>query len=487
MKRRRLQDENLQNNCIHKTCKRGNKSLRTFRFLAQSILLLALALTLRVHAFKLPPLGSQRDRPPPPPPPSSSASKVLVVGATGRVGGLVVKILVSRGYQVVALARDPDSAPAKALALLPLAQEDEKGKVGKVTIMKGDVTDPSSLLAPIRGCVACIAVSGASRVTQPLMDTAAFVLHAILHLISLAKRAVTPREWSASDSFSSFDSRYHSASSLATTYPREHPYNVNYLGTLNLLQAARQAGVPKFIRVTGLSVGYSAFNPITCLLNLVISFAVRWQLAGERAIRASGVDYTVIRPGALTDAAAAPESLVGKGDGGKIPVGRVSREDVACLCVAALESAKASNMTLSLAGSRAGRREVGHKGPGSVEGPSSKSTSSSGPLDSKAAFPAPGPSRGMNNDPLWSYKILLRREGRPDVTPLSPRLHRLGVCIFVTAVSSLGVGLGAGLWKGGHALGRWLRQRALPPQEGIPATMRGGCWSLAGIGARKEK
>lgn len=328
MKRRRLQDGNLQNNCIHKTSKRGNKSLHSFRFLGQSILLLALALTLRVHAFKLPPLGSQRDRPTPPPPPSSSTSKVLVVGATGRVGGLVVKILVSRGYQVVALARDPDSAPAKALALLPLAQEDEKGTVGKVTIMKGDVTDLSSLLAPTRGCVACIAVNGASRVTQPLMDTAAFVLHAILHLISLAKRAVTPRERSASDSYSSFESLYRSASSLATTYPKEHPYNVNYLGTLNLLQAARQASVPKFIRVTGLSVGYSAFNPITCLLNLVISFAVRWQLAGERAIRGSGVDYTVIRPGALTDSAAAPESLVGKGDGGKIPVGRVDRKSV---------------------------------------------------------------------------------------------------------------------------------------------------------------
>lgn len=96
---------------------------------------------------------------------------------------------------------------------------------------------------------------------------------------------------------------------------------MNYQGMRNLAAAARQAGVPKFIRVSGLSgaffflgvnlvfsgvmrlglvalgtnhpprpippplshghptVGYSAFNPVTILLNLVVSFAVRWQVS----------------------------------------------------------------------------------------------------------------------------------------------------------------------------------------------------------------
>ena len=176
-------------------------------------------------------------------------------------------------------------------------------------------------------------------------------------------------------------------------YAKDHPYFVNYQGMKNLAAAAREAGVPKFIRVSGLSgklvawdgvdcrreltfvqsvvlwalslthpsiypsipltrkkVGYSAFNPVTILLNVVVSFAVRWQvrscvrvhalvvyhdrsiglpkptpicpspsnetntqtkqLAAEQALRDSGVDYTVIRPGALVDCAATPDDLV---------------------------------------------------------------------------------------------------------------------------------------------------------------------------------
>lgn len=39
----------------------------------------------------------------------------------------------------------------------------------------------------------------------------------------------------------------------AKVYPKTHPYFVNYEGVKNLAAAAKEAGVPKFIRVSGLS------------------------------------------------------------------------------------------------------------------------------------------------------------------------------------------------------------------------------------------
>ena len=63
--------------------------------------------------------------------------KYFVTGATGFVGGSVVRQLVADGHQVVALVRDP--AKAKNLADLG------------VTLAKGDVTNRESMRAPMTG------------------------------------------------------------------------------------------------------------------------------------------------------------------------------------------------------------------------------------------------------------------------------------------------------------------------------------------------
>ncbi len=145
-------------------------------------LLLLLLLAQAAAAFKLPPLGSQRERPTPPPEPERTRTsnafpspstnhhsrppppftdhllththtyitlpaKVLVAGATGRVGRLVVQRLLERGYSVVALARDPDKA-REAFG--------RRAKDGPLTVATADVTDAASLVGPMRGCVACV-------------------------------------------------------------------------------------------------------------------------------------------------------------------------------------------------------------------------------------------------------------------------------------------------------------------------------------------
>jgi uncharacterized protein YbjT (DUF2867 family) len=57
---------------------------------------------------------------------------------------------------------------------------------------------------------------------------------------------------------------------------------------INLIGAARQAGVARVVTLSVLGAGYGADDPIT-----------RWHLAGERAVVASGMAWTVLRPGAF--------------------------------------------------------------------------------------------------------------------------------------------------------------------------------------------
>ncbi len=56
----------------------------------------------------------------------------------------------------------------------------------------------------------------------------------------------------------------------------------------NLIGAAKQAGVAHVVTLSVLGAGHGADDPIT-----------RWHLAGERAVAASGMAWTVLRPGAF--------------------------------------------------------------------------------------------------------------------------------------------------------------------------------------------
>lgn len=73
--------------------------------------------------------------------------KILIVGATGTVGNQVVQRLLASGHAVRALARDPGAARAK------LGSD--------VEIVRGDLDEPSSLPAALRG------VHAASLATSP--------------------------------------------------------------------------------------------------------------------------------------------------------------------------------------------------------------------------------------------------------------------------------------------------------------------------------
>jgi nucleoside-diphosphate-sugar epimerase len=72
--------------------------------------------------------------------------RYFVTGATGFLGGRVAKQLRAAGHEVVALVRDP----AKATAL----------QAEGVTLARGDVTDPDSLRAPMKGADGVFHIAG---------------------------------------------------------------------------------------------------------------------------------------------------------------------------------------------------------------------------------------------------------------------------------------------------------------------------------------
>ena len=81
--------------------------------------------------------------------------------------------------------------------------------------------------------------------------------------------------------------------------------------------------------------------------NLNLSYMLAPRYAGEQLLRQSGVSYTVVRPGGLTNAKGG-EHLVIAEQGDKGSPGRISRADVAAVCVEAVVNPAAACMTLEL-------------------------------------------------------------------------------------------------------------------------------------------
>ena len=227
---------------------------------------------------------------------------VLVVGGAGRVGARVVRRLAAMGVRVRVMTRDVHSPVAAELAALG------------AEIVPGDVTDPdpAPLARAVAGCTRVVACFGAQRISK------------------ISDLFAKPHE----------------------TDPT-HPAAVNHRGVRALVDAAVAAGtVRRFVRVTGMSVGYPPAHIIAVMLNAVLSMTIRWQRLGETAIRESGLEYATIRPGNLLDEPRPDGAVVLVGHGGAhVPAGKVSRDDVAECVVCGTFAPNAANATVGVAGS----------------------------------------------------------------------------------------------------------------------------------------
>ncbi|KAL6746225.1 hypothetical protein V8C86DRAFT_2949924 [Haematococcus lacustris] len=215
-----------------------------------------------------------------------SGTKVLVAGATGGVGRQVVEVLVQAGVPCRALVRDLD----KARSSLPMSS-------GLVELVRGDVFQFASLPGALgdAGCVVC--ATGASGLADPL-----------------------------------------------------GPFNVDYQGTANLVAAAKQQGVKKFVLVTSIGAD-DLINPLNLFYGVLF-----WKKRGEEVLQRSGLDYTIIRPGGLKNQLRAGEvagNVVARGPGfyGVPPrgqAGSILRRQVAEVCVAALSEPAAANKVVEV-------------------------------------------------------------------------------------------------------------------------------------------
>jgi NADH dehydrogenase len=150
--------------------------------------------------------------------------KITVAGGTGFLGANIVRALLDRGHEVTVLGRDPSK-----VGLNPLLHGAQA--------IRGDVTDPSSLQGVFEGAEAVV---GAVQFPN--------------HPVEVPRKGLT------------YD-RY------------------DRVGTENLLAAATDAGVGRYVYISG--AGASITSDKT------------WYRAkgyAENAVKESGIDYAILRP-----------------------------------------------------------------------------------------------------------------------------------------------------------------------------------------------
>ncbi|XP_022873051.1 uncharacterized protein At5g02240 [Olea europaea var. sylvestris] len=218
----------------------------------------------------------------------SSSKVVLVVGGTGGVGQLVVASLLDRNIKSHLLIRKPE----KATALFGEHSED------KLKVFKGD--------------------------TRNREDLDPSVFEGVTHVICCTGTTAFPsKRWDGDNT----------------------PERTDWEGVRNLVQALPPS-VKRFVLVS--SVGVTKFNELPwSIMNL---FGVlKYKKMGEDFVRDSGLPFTIIRAGRLTDGpytsydlntllkATAGERRAVVIDQGDKLVGEVSRLVVAEACIQALD------------------------------------------------------------------------------------------------------------------------------------------------------
>jgi uncharacterized protein YbjT (DUF2867 family) len=115
---------------------------------------------------------------------------------------------------------------------------------------------------------------------------------------------------------------------------------VDYGGAVKLIAAAKQAGVGRYVIVSSMGADPDALGDDT------FSVYLRAKGRADDAVRASGLDATVVRPGGLTNDVGTGRVKLGEG----VPRGQVTRDDVAAVLAAVLDSPSTIGRTVDLIG-----------------------------------------------------------------------------------------------------------------------------------------
>lgn len=223
--------------------------------------------------------------------PIKKGAKVFVAGATGNTGQRVVRQLSEQGFTVLAGTRDNKKA------------EKLFGDDNSIQLVNFNLFDTESIAKAISGADAVVSALGYS--------------------------GFNPGGFK----------------------------DVDLTGNVNLIEAAKRAGVSKFVLLTSLLTNAKAAgqgdNPNYKFLNL-FGGVLDNKLEAEKALRASGLEWTIVRPGGLSNET--PENIgniyVSKEDtlfGRDEDPGRsISRDSVASVMVEALQQSAAEGKVVEI-------------------------------------------------------------------------------------------------------------------------------------------
>ena len=260
---------------------------------------------------------------PTPPEPAIENALVLVAGATGGVGQLTVANLIAAGYRVRVLTRNA----AKAESMF----------AGKVAIAVGDIRQAETLPAATAGITHLICAAGTTALPSARWD----------FKVDLGSNPIEQAiNWAKIYLDADFRNRN----------ARNTPEAVDAQGVSNLVQAAPK-DLQRFVFVSSCGVSRKDQFPYTVLNAYGVLDA---KGKGETAILRSGLPYTIIRPGQLTDGPYTSRdfnTLIQASTDSKLGVvvatgentnGQSSRIDIAAACAACLSIESSENKAFEI-------------------------------------------------------------------------------------------------------------------------------------------
>jgi uncharacterized protein YbjT (DUF2867 family) len=200
---------------------------------------------------------------------------LVVLGATGGTGRLVVEQALAAGHTVTALVRSPEKLAVRNPNL---------------HVVAGQATDPSAVARALDRADALISTLGGGG-----------------SVISDSAQAI--------------------------------------------VEAAHEAGVSRVVLLSSFLVERDRFNPVTRLLTgIAMGSMIKDKSAGEKALRESNLDWTIVYASSLTDGPGRGQVAVLTETGRWTLSHRIARTDVAAWLLQAATSPETSRRTVSITG-----------------------------------------------------------------------------------------------------------------------------------------
>jgi uncharacterized protein YbjT (DUF2867 family) len=118
------------------------------------------------------------------------------------------------------------------------------------------------------------------------------------------------------------------------------PYQVDFEGTKNLVNAAKAKGIEQFVFVSSLCTS-QLLNPLNLFWGVLV-----WKKWAEEYLQRSGLTYTIVRPGGLKNEDNANTIVMARAD--TLFEGSIPRAKVAQVCVAAATESAARNKIVEI-------------------------------------------------------------------------------------------------------------------------------------------